>query len=494
MSPASLYASPAEVLLMVMLNISSPRDLYATMRSFRRCHQLFQAHRTLILSTVIQLAIPAEVLTEALAACEAPNIASFISCHPQLVWSIRQSDKQDEIYDEAVEKIDAYVKRYALREQGPQPRALDLSTATRLCHLWGITDFVLSRYSEQASRCMCLYSGKLGKPKHAGCADSCSSYKPPLSVTEQGRLQRAFFRYETYRKLFAPGADESPLVHQLPGTAFPRMFLKLFPSWEREEIACVHEYLVEEMRRQLDEVEDRFVENLQMAALGDGSSSPTSRHKDAGENGTTPSSPDYHQPPYSWRRRLSYHCLDMFLYSHRRASSKHQIKLMAAFGLPFLQRLFALDTKDRMEMFLTYATATYGPCLDEVVDSARFGPVYDGITPTPDVSSHTDTLHSSSIGWLWRSKSKSRVRYLNCAPQDTALRAMGYIFWDQDRLQEAGILDRPKDEMEPITWPNAGYGRLTVEERLEGVPLRNSALEEQFSHRKTPEIMGDYEY
>lgn len=79
-------------------------------------------------------------------------------------------------------------------------------------------------------------------------------------------------------------------------------------------------------------------------------------------------------------------------------------------------------------------------------------------------------------------------------PKTPPLRAMGYIFWDQDRLQEAGILDRPKDEMEPIPWPNAGYGRLTVEERLEGVPLRNSALEEQFSHRKTPEIMGDYEY
>ena len=265
------------------------------------------------------------------------------------------------------------MKRYALRQQGPQHRALDLSTSTRLCHLWGITDFFLSRYSEQALRCMCLYSRTWGKPKHAGCPDSCSSYKPLLSVTEQGRLQRAFFRYETYRKLFAPGADESPLGHQLSGTAFPRMFLKIFPSWEREEIACVHDYLIEEMRRQLDEVEDRFVENLQMAALEDGNSSPTSRDKDAGENGTRPSSPDYHQPPYAWRRRLSYHFLDMFLYSRRRASSKHQIKLTAAFGLPFLQRLFALDTKDRMCVFVTYQTAKYIPCLDEVVDC--FGPI-----------------------------------------------------------------------------------------------------------------------
>lgn len=151
------------------------------------------------------------------------------------------------------------------------------------------------------------------------------------------------------------------------------MFLKIFPSWEREEIACVHDYLIEEMRRQLDEVEDRFVENLQMAALEDGNSSPTSRDKDAGENGTRPSSPDYHQPPYAWRRRLSYHFLDMFLYSRRRASSKHQIKLTAAFGLPFLQRLFALDTKDRMCVFVTYQTAKYIPCLDEVVDC--FGPI-----------------------------------------------------------------------------------------------------------------------
>lgn len=54
-----------------MLNTSSPRDLYSTISSFKPFSQVFLTHKSLILSIVVQLAIPAEGLPDALAACNA---------------------------------------------------------------------------------------------------------------------------------------------------------------------------------------------------------------------------------------------------------------------------------------------------------------------------------------------------------------------------------------------------------------------------------------
>lgn len=69
-----------------------------------------------------------------------------------------------------------------------------------------------------------------------------------------------------------------------------------------------------------------------------------------------------------------------------------------------------------------------------------------------------------------------------------------YIFWDQGRLQEAGILDRSLDVFQPIVGANTRIRCVTVEERLQGVQLRTSVLREQLSDSETPDILGDYEY
>jgi hypothetical protein len=54
-----------------MPNTSFPRDPYSTISSFEPFSQVFLTHKSLIFSSVVQLAIPAEVLPNALAACNA---------------------------------------------------------------------------------------------------------------------------------------------------------------------------------------------------------------------------------------------------------------------------------------------------------------------------------------------------------------------------------------------------------------------------------------
>lgn len=206
---------PADILLMIMLKLSSPRDLYSTIRSFRYCYQVFLTHKSLVLSTVIQLSIPPEVLPDALAACDASRIASLISQLNKLDRSTRTSKREFRAFEGSMRKnAMEFLRSYRLRRQ----RSVDdLSTTIRLCRLWAINEFLVTRYSEQAFKNMHHYLRAQESRKSGGCIGGVRA-TAALSETEHSRLQRAFFRFETYRKLFTRGMEDScfytPILNQ----------------------------------------------------------------------------------------------------------------------------------------------------------------------------------------------------------------------------------------------------------------------------------------
>jgi hypothetical protein len=486
---------------MVMLQLSTPKDLYLTIYASLPCYRTFLTHKSLILSTVIQRAIPPEVIPDALAACDASEVATLVAQSAKLDRSTVESQWQGQTFDASVlMAAEDFVRTYPLRLKEPHPRTLTLSMSVCLCRLWAITDFFLLRYSERALRTLCTYLEKWQTPMCSVCVDPSWSHEKGLSNTERGRLQRAFFRFETYRKLFAPGLNDSRLSRQMAKTSLPHLYFEMFSSWQREEIACVHDYLLEEMECQFDELEDTFVESLQKAALEDEKPRSGSCEGRSGEDETSSPSLDSSETDstsntkFTSLNMLDWYGFDMFTKSDKPANHSYQIKLMVALGLPFVKRFFALETKDRMAVAGSYTMDRYRPSLDEIIDSSLFAPDPDGSSPATETAIHIDTLKDSTVGWSWIRKSSSRIRYRCCKPLDIALRGMGYIFWDQERLQEAGILDRPKDDMKLVVVPNARDRTLTAAERLEGVQIRVSALREQMSDGEPPEILGDYEY
>jgi len=80
-------------------------------------------------------------------------------------------------------------------------------------------------------------SQALSQPSGPGKLDHVPSY--PLSHMELARIQRAFYRFEMFCNLFGNGVDKD-----YSGYRDVRMFLRRFSSWENEQLACVHDFLM----------------------------------------------------------------------------------------------------------------------------------------------------------------------------------------------------------------------------------------------------------
>ncbi|MCJ1243610.1 hypothetical protein MMC30_000807 [Trapelia coarctata] len=483
MAPAGLSSLPTELVLMVMLQLCIPRDVYSINRSSVAIHRTFLTHKRKILSTVIRRVISSEVLPDALAACDASRIAGLISHCNSLDWSTRTSIRENrKVEDSMIQQATDFLRNYRQRRQH---QVDDLSSTLRLCRLWTITECFVTRYSEQAFKNMHHY---LKRQKPRTSRDSLERLSPTgaVSKAEYSRLQRAIFRFEIYRKLFTCGVESNssytPIMDQREQS---RLLQVLFRPWELGELACVHEYLIKEMEYSFDELEGIFVENLKKAANEDEEILKTLDPSDpVCACGTR----------YTESGMLEWYGFGMFQEDDKSALHDDQVKFMVACGLPFLRRYLRLGTKDRMSVTTSYSYSSYTPSLDEVLDGTIYLPNRNRVTAAAGPAAYADTTDNSSIIWSWARKSKSQVSYRYPNPEETALRGLGYIFWDRARLQAADILDRPRDELELVLNHRDWSEMLTVEERLEGVRLLRSALEQQTSTIRPAKILGDFEY
>lgn len=69
MAPAGFEPMPSDLILMILLQLSSPTDVYSTIRASALCYRIFVAEKSLVLAGAIHRAIPLEILPDALAAC-----------------------------------------------------------------------------------------------------------------------------------------------------------------------------------------------------------------------------------------------------------------------------------------------------------------------------------------------------------------------------------------------------------------------------------------
>lgn len=68
-----------------------------------------------------------------------------------------------------------------------------------------------------------------------------SAVPAPPTTTEIDRIQRAFYMFEIYRNIFT----RHYFNRQWGSGAQQGMFFQYFSVWQNEQLACVHDYLVQ---------------------------------------------------------------------------------------------------------------------------------------------------------------------------------------------------------------------------------------------------------
>jgi len=467
---------------MVMLDTSSPRDLYSTIRSFKPCYQLFVAHKSLILSTVIQLAIPAEILPDALAACHVSTFRTLERQRAKMDDRTRTGRRATDALDQRLLQhiVDFFIEYQNQRQQPPrEPVLLEQSISIPLYRLWATADFFISMHSTEALGDMRRYLAK----QNIICSNlgQYPCYERALSETEQGRWQRAYFRFEIYRKLFRPGPR--PRDPTLDRRQQMKPFIGLLKFWEREELACVHEFLIRMMENSYDRLEDEFVEEIKDAA--EEVEGNPEREQLKSESG---------RPKYTTDTRM----LDWFgfMYVMYRGSQYSEVVMsMVRGGLPFLRRLWGLEKKNHMHIIIMCSSQLYNPPLEKVLEFTVDPPREQADFQPIDLTAYEDSLQECNLGWLWADKSDSSYeysRYPSFRPQDYGLRTLGYVFWDKERLLEAGLLEQLPNELEPFPAPQDKSKLPSVAERLRGVPLSIPIMEKYGSGSR--KMLEDFEY
>ncbi|KAH8650971.1 hypothetical protein BGZ60DRAFT_388725 [Tricladium varicosporioides] len=225
---------------------------------------------------------------------------------------------------------------------------------------------------------------------------NCEQQDPP-SIQELARIKRALYRFETYCSLFPPPEDPGD-----PGFKAAQIsFFSSFSPWEREQLACVHESLWRQV---------------------------------------TPAFNDLALHDISWGAyKTSY--VDEFddLYTERILSRGLRDICNISHAETYLQRyeLLGCNMPNIANEFLHEAFVSY--------NSFLLTP--DGSTSAIKRSKQPSTpfYHDPNLGprkiWKWSHPNESRID-LAKEREYMSERACGYVFWDEERLDRTGLLDK----------------------------------------------------
>ncbi|RMZ78209.1 hypothetical protein DV738_g4004, partial [Chaetothyriales sp. CBS 135597] len=216
-----LIGTGVELGVLVMSHLETPRDLFAFVCTARPIWQLFQeVDRATILEAVLRNAFPGENIRIAIAACEASQISKL--------WYAGSSiPVVEQSWDKFCEDFPQGCAPDCSSLSGDWNRLVSLSKLSYIC------DYFTACFEQDA------LSFAASKIPHQQ-----SSTRRSMTSSERTRLQRAFLRFEIYRRV-TPGAVKLFDPRTRPEYCHIRDFLRWFPPWEREEVLSVQEFLVE---------------------------------------------------------------------------------------------------------------------------------------------------------------------------------------------------------------------------------------------------------
>ncbi|KAK0621403.1 hypothetical protein B0T17DRAFT_508753 [Bombardia bombarda] len=424
-----LHALAPELLSLILKALDRPRDLHSLIRASAPCFRVYALSPVLILSSILRNAILPDALHHALAHGHIPATPSN-------------------------ESLEAFLDEYFQADSFGFPT--DKATLVTLCRLFSQTCYFIDDYSARAMH-------TLDPEPNPGQATALS-----LSRTERARLQRAFYRYELYSRVFP--VDSNARCHSLvPADVQFSRFLARIEPWEAEEMSCAYHYFTSLMGRFIYDLEEQVVE-------------------------TVLASPDVRRPPSlacpfpNGQGRADdsdmvlFNCLDLRdldLFSNDgRFRSPGIVSYLASLGSAFIYQLVLADKGRRKDM-IREKTPVWRDFLPEALDHA---PDTGPKTIVPDGIDDNQPSHPN-LGYYLFKRSEQDVYFhirhdgiLNCPLRETA-----FVFWDAEKIFRPPVGDNLREtrRMDPKR-VNQLYNRYrgkSAEEWLEGVKIPRAQME-----------------
>ena len=409
-----------ELQRLILLQLDSFEALHALILASPRFYQLFKINREVTISTIARRRLPhgtilATLAIERLKQLESPpfsreNVFRFFDFTPSEL------------------------------EQSPNS-ILPLSVSIELCKADRTIQFFADDYTENTLPILAqLQSSKDDSIRTQYRLNIHDAPCFHLSETELSRVRRALCGFETYRKLFAgcsSGLDHND--HDVrrdhppaPLNAFEqgKMFFRSTPAYNIAGIACVRDYLCRRLRGVFDQVEDETVRTLQAECPN-----PVSMKKAMDWDTETGGRFDYFYEsdfhPFTYGGKIDQDC---------------HIEHLLSLGLPYVRKILEATGNERRDLLLRepfcadhherdFLTATLG--LDPLRPPSKRWRWRQG----DRIRSSDQAIKANAPpGWLWAHGERGYSDLVEKAHK--GLRDWGYVFWDQDRLQNAGILDR----------------------------------------------------
>ena len=407
-----LESLPTEIQILILLQISTLKDLQSLIHASAHFYAAFRLSKAEVLSAVLRRIIHPSAISDALSAVTAERF------------------EHERIDKEQITHFLDYFKTVH-----DVTRVIPLSKSISLCQLHESVDYFVQRCSKQWLSVLQDRSWAL-EPS----LDLEDRSKPkPLSFIEEARLQRALYRFEFYCRIYQ-SLDALYSRPVFDATNQSRDFLALFPHWQIEELACVRDYVYQQLRFIFDRVEDDFVKYIIAEDFEDVNVPQHYNrfyHKPSSCVASGVSFDDYFSPD----RFDNY---DYFFGDAEKSRQLVYMEYIMSRGLPFLHRLLEADSQTRNKLVLANtksakeflsdalekpSTEDDGFNLQECIDfSSGVKLAFDG-----------DGTGERNEAWLWSNDFRPWPMFYEHDKKH--LRRWGYVFWDSSRLRVSGILD-----------------------------------------------------
>ena len=231
---ASLEGLAVELQFEMLERLTDLPSLHAIVHASPSYHKAYVTRRQSILAKVLSRDIGPDIMLEAQAVCMA-----------------LKTDKKDG------SEIRNYLKWYRNSLKDPASISIEsfpLPHIVMLSQVQCAVRFAMKDFCQAA-----LSSHPLSNKKEENIS--------PLSTNETRRISRAFYRFELFCTIFSQA--EIGVEPDLDCMDKCHLFLDNFPTWEREEIACIRDYIIDRYAQLLVRYKDELVQQPSKGAPGD---------------------------------------------------------------------------------------------------------------------------------------------------------------------------------------------------------------------------------
>lgn len=395
----SLEGLVPDIHFLLLFECPDISTLWALSRASPRSYSSFRKHREFILTTIITREVGHEILYEATSALSSSRFESRGPPKAQaLDWIAKYRDGTTGISTQSL-------------------RSFLESELLPLLRMHRDVKFFAERYIEERFGIM---SSIYHYESHRWDVNS-------VSDTERLRIYRAIYRFTIFGILFYvhPERDTRQTGPQyLNATEQSHSFLTLYPAWQVEELSCISDFIVDQIRIKWQEIEDEYSDMLK----------------------ETPSEWDIYRHAGEARWEFD------FFSSHYKSRHHDWQEYAGSLSLTEIRAMLTARGEEAHRIL----QGTMSHLYENPLTAALKETPYHSCMFTIEFMAHQQALESGTIicferdaldlpneGWLWAHQYRPCELYVDdewARPEAEGLRRLGHVFWDSERLRESEVL------------------------------------------------------